>query len=132
MLCLLMILFYVLFYYLFFFFFFFLMIRRPPRSTLFPYTTLCRSDPQLRRRPNRGPSRDRFPDALGSGRALRRARRRRGNLRKRLRRGLRGGPTLDRAARPRASARAGGSWGARVRGQLGRGDRAFTRWPPAG
>src|SRR6266571_7944507 len=24
-------------------FFFFLMIRRPPRSTLFPYTTLCRS-----------------------------------------------------------------------------------------
>src|SRR5690554_7902471 len=32
-----------LFYYLFFFFFFFLMIRRPPRSTLFPYTTLFRS-----------------------------------------------------------------------------------------
>src|SRR5256885_17207053 len=33
-----------------FFFFFFLMIRRPPRSTLFPYTTLFRSlgigDPQ--------------------------------------------------------------------------------------
>src|SRR6266478_6877529 len=27
---------------LFFFFFFFLMIRRPPRSTLFPYTTLFR------------------------------------------------------------------------------------------
>src|SRR2546430_8743122 len=26
------------------FFFFFLMIRRPPRSTLFPYTTLFRSD----------------------------------------------------------------------------------------
>src|SRR2546430_15845276 len=39
----------MLFYYLFvhflvsFFFFFFLMIRRPPRSTLFPYTTLFRS-----------------------------------------------------------------------------------------
>src|SRR5260370_38228568 len=32
----------------FFFFFFFLMIRRPPRSTLFPYTTLFRSAP-LRR-----------------------------------------------------------------------------------
>src|SRR5688572_33206100 len=36
------------FYFLFFssrlsFFFFFLMIRRPPRSTLFPYTTLFRS-----------------------------------------------------------------------------------------
>src|SRR2546422_11453544 len=27
-------------------FFFFLMIRRPPRSTLFPYTTLFRSVPQ--------------------------------------------------------------------------------------
>src|SRR5690348_17681074 len=30
---------------LFFLFFFFLMIRRPPRSTLFPYTTLFRSRP---------------------------------------------------------------------------------------
>src|SRR2546428_12334476 len=30
-------------YHSFFFFFFFLMIRRPPRSTLFPYTTLFRS-----------------------------------------------------------------------------------------
>src|SRR3712207_7012629 len=29
--------------------FFFLMIRRPPRSTLFPYTTLFRSDPAGRR-----------------------------------------------------------------------------------
>src|SRR2546430_7099470 len=28
---------------MFVFFFFFLMIRRPPRSTLFPYTTLFRS-----------------------------------------------------------------------------------------
>src|ERR1019366_9859717 len=28
----------------FFFFFFFSMIRRPPRSTLFPYTTLFRYD----------------------------------------------------------------------------------------
>src|ERR1039458_2336404 len=32
-----------------YFFFFFLMIRRPPRSTLFPYTTLFRSYPRLRR-----------------------------------------------------------------------------------
>src|SRR5258705_9149133 len=31
-------------------FFFFLMIRRPPRSTLFPYTTLFRSLPIFRRR----------------------------------------------------------------------------------
>src|SRR5260370_2825315 len=30
-------------------FFFFLMIRRPPRSTLFPYTTLFRSVRPLRR-----------------------------------------------------------------------------------
>src|SRR6266853_3840146 len=30
----------------FFTFFFFLMIRRPPRSTLFPYTTLFRSSPR--------------------------------------------------------------------------------------
>src|SRR6476620_12515872 len=32
--------------------FFFLMIRRPPRSTLFPYTTLFRS-PRTERRPHR-------------------------------------------------------------------------------
>src|SRR6476620_12149152 len=32
------------------FFFFFLMIRRPPRSTLFPYTTLFRSGVPLRPR----------------------------------------------------------------------------------
>src|SRR5215813_14762252 len=36
-------------HYFFFFFFFFLMIRRPPRSTLFPYTTLFRSDAQRAR-----------------------------------------------------------------------------------
>src|SRR2546426_10478503 len=43
------------------FFFFFLMIRRPPRSTLFPYTTLFRSharqrsdDPLLERVAGRG------------------------------------------------------------------------------
>src|SRR5882724_1107984 len=37
--------------YFFFFFFFFLMIRRPPRSTLFPYTTLFRSRGRLRPSP---------------------------------------------------------------------------------
>src|SRR2546426_3630072 len=41
----LLILFFNFFFALVFFFFFFLMIRRPPRSTLFPYTTLFRSDP---------------------------------------------------------------------------------------
>src|SRR5215510_15271994 len=45
------------------FFFFFLMIRRPPRSTLFPYTTLFRSA-GLRRWPRRaGPSAPRPPPA---------------------------------------------------------------------
>src|SRR5574343_1344237 len=33
-------------YYVWFCYFFFLMIRRPPRSTLFPYTTLFRSERQ--------------------------------------------------------------------------------------
>src|SRR6266540_4392539 len=33
----------------YFFFFFFLMIRRPPRSTLFPYTTLFRSLREVKR-----------------------------------------------------------------------------------
>src|SRR2546427_5999383 len=49
-----------------FFFFFFLMIRRPPRSTLFPYTTLFRSPAQRRTRPPRVRSvhyRKRGPDA---------------------------------------------------------------------
>src|SRR5574341_1858140 len=41
----------------YFFFFFFLMIRRPPRSTLFPYTTLFRSTTA--------------PSLLGPGRGLR-------------------------------------------------------------
>src|SRR2546427_10759462 len=35
--------FFFIFYHFPLFFFFFLMIRRPPRSTLFPYTTLFRS-----------------------------------------------------------------------------------------
>src|SRR2546430_12529335 len=43
--------------------FFFLMIRRPPRSTLFPYTTLFRSPLCLGRR-----ARDRAPGAPGDHR----------------------------------------------------------------
>src|SRR6266542_6185191 len=39
----------------FYFFFFFLMIRRPPRSTLFPYTTLFRSPFALERWTAGGP-----------------------------------------------------------------------------
>src|SRR6476659_10953542 len=37
----------ILFTFFCFFFFFFLMIRRPPRSTLFPYTTLFRSEQEI-------------------------------------------------------------------------------------
>src|SRR2546422_4848766 len=37
------------------FFFFFLMIRRPPRSTLFPYTTLFRSGRRRQARPRARP-----------------------------------------------------------------------------
>src|SRR2546430_17667195 len=44
-------------------FFFFLMIRRPPRSTLFPYTTLFRSAPVLLR-----PGFLRSPDGGGDAR----------------------------------------------------------------
>src|SRR2546425_6291019 len=58
-------------------FFFFLMIRRPPRSTLFPYTTLFRSgtdDRQLRhqsrRRRIRSPARRRRRGARAVGHAF--------------------------------------------------------------
>src|SRR6478735_11768849 len=47
---------------LFSLFFFFLMIRRPPRSTLFPYTTLFRSPRRSRTQP---PSRWRCPTVPG-------------------------------------------------------------------
>src|SRR5438874_12733406 len=51
------------------FFFFFLMIRRPPRSTLFPYTTLFRSEVR--------PDHDLPGDAVRDVEADHRARRRR-------------------------------------------------------
>src|SRR5256885_12999404 len=50
------------------FFFFFLMIRRPPRSTLFPYTTLFRSPPVIIRGQGRTAS-DRCPCAAQPGSA---------------------------------------------------------------
>src|SRR2546430_4313560 len=49
-----------------FFFFFFLMIRRPPRSTLFPYTTLFRS-PFSRRRSSLLALRAQSPDPQPRG-----------------------------------------------------------------
>src|SRR5437764_14147258 len=57
--------------------FFFLMIRRPPRSTLFPYTTLFRSRRwRVVGRQDRGGHRQRPPGGIGArpdptGRALR-------------------------------------------------------------
>src|SRR5256885_12964194 len=59
------------------FFFFFLMIRRPPRSTLFPYTTLFRScvvrDQALRGVRAAGAQR-RAPAGVGARRCQRRPR----------------------------------------------------------
>src|SRR5580698_3693161 len=48
--------FYLIAYYVYYFVFFFLMIRRPPRSTLFPYTTLFRSTDVATLEINRPPS----------------------------------------------------------------------------
>src|SRR2546426_6033656 len=47
-------------------FFFFLMIRRPPRSTLFPYTTLFRSSCSRERSRTRRPSASMPTPASGS------------------------------------------------------------------
>src|SRR2546427_6739223 len=57
---------------LLFFLFFFLMIRRPPRSTLFPYTTLFRSRHRLRCRDasHGGAGGIRTPDLLSAIQAL--------------------------------------------------------------
>src|SRR5438552_14295247 len=46
-----------------FLFFFFLMIRRPPRSTLFPYTTLFRSSLDVGGRPSLPHTRGTFRSA---------------------------------------------------------------------
>src|SRR5215467_5015628 len=51
--------------------FFFLMIRRPPRSTLFPYTTLFRSPARRRARPVAGPSTPALPVAAGDRKSTR-------------------------------------------------------------
>src|SRR2546428_9492225 len=52
-------------------YFFFLMIRRPPRSTLFPYTTLFRSAPCSDRRAQRCESRRRRKRRSSADRELR-------------------------------------------------------------
>src|SRR5437868_12621649 len=56
----------------YFFFFFFLRLRPPPRSTLFPYTTLFRSPPRRLRALPRQPPPSRFRHwrkRLGGGRS---------------------------------------------------------------
>src|SRR2546427_6586581 len=60
--------------------FFFLMIRRPPRSTLFPYTTLFRSRVRERRR---GDGREQLEPARRYGRQHRGVRRQGADLRDR-------------------------------------------------
>src|SRR5256885_6637508 len=54
-------------------FFFFLMIRRPPRSTLFPYTTLFRSASCVPGRPTGRRSPERARGGRGAGRGADRA-----------------------------------------------------------
>src|SRR6476661_9339490 len=51
-------------------FFFFLMIRRPPRSTLFPYTTLFRSDETIKYRSQGKNSLWQFSYATDTGKVL--------------------------------------------------------------
>src|SRR2546427_8751191 len=58
------------------FFFFFLMIRRPPRSTLFPYTTLFRSGVQVTGRRQVQPA-ERLPEQRGHHQGVRHHPRRR-------------------------------------------------------
>src|SRR5712691_13525234 len=50
-------------------FFFFLMIRRPPRSTLFPYTTLFRSRPRAEIHGQESPGAADRPQAAAVGRS---------------------------------------------------------------
>src|SRR5947209_20452227 len=56
-------------YFSIFCFFFFLMIRRPPRSTLFPYTTLFRSPMSSSGPPGRGDDGPMGPTSLDNARS---------------------------------------------------------------
>src|SRR5215216_4134327 len=111
------------------FLFFFLMIRRPPRSTLFPYTTLFRSPPRHagtpdERHPAAGRHRRRHHPVQGG----------RGRGRRRDRAGPRRGPdALDRGRdRGRAGARPRRPGGRRRGDQHGRDGRAARPHRPAG
>src|SRR3989441_9870736 len=96
------------------FFFFFLMIRRPPRSTLFPYTTLFRSV--------LGPRHQDHPGDRGRGSAVARHRAQRAERPARLRaHRLEDRPVLEPrvvgARRGRTPLRAAAPGGRRGRGQ---------------
>src|SRR5215203_7286430 len=85
-------------YNFFFLFFFFLMIRRPPRSTLFPYTTLFRSRGAQGRRSSAGLREDVAEDLQGQPQRRRRnARRGHQNLERELQGLLARGESLLRA-----------------------------------
>src|SRR3989441_11557181 len=86
--------------------FFFLMIRRPPRSTLFPYTTLFRSRETVGRR--RPPRPALYPRPLEPDRVHARRQRRRELGRPAL-------PEVRRHREPRAGARGGARHGRRDR-----------------
>src|SRR2546422_6995123 len=93
----------------FYFFFFFLMIRRPPRSTLFPYTTLFRSSPSVRITAPRG-----VPRVPGEGHSTRCAAscvRRSGDALRRIQRSPSALTTADDCVRPWPSVRAAAQFG---------------------
>src|SRR5467141_2973368 len=127
------------FYFFFFFFFFFLMIRRPPRSTLFPYTTLFRSDRAPRSRAERD-DQPRIGQGRGAGEGHFRTPRSRGRRHRRAapsHHGLRRiadravGPcafsTASRSRRSCASGRASGAPHLRLEASL-----RDSRWSPSG
>src|SRR6266571_8927389 len=84
------------YFWLSFSFFFFLMIRRPPRSTLFPYTTLFRSH----RRPGGAPAPHGLRRGGGGGDPLRDLQEEGAGGHRPERRGAAGGPRIR--GRPRS------------------------------
>src|SRR2546425_10245053 len=103
--------------------FFFLMIRRPPRSTLFPYTTLFRSPGAQARALRRGP-RGQTRRAVGA-----RPDRGRGRRMRVRRLDHFGVDVADLARRDRGLSRAAGGQVAEGGRQVGK---AATPWPRAG
>src|SRR2546426_753374 len=95
------------------------MIRRPPRSTLFPYTTLFRSRGRDRRRPG-GAAREPAPRGADARRGADRTRRQRG------------GRAVQRQRRSGGGCRGGRPGGGRAAVRLGRAGRGRRGRHPAG